>query len=89
MQCFPQKILIKPEKKATASKAVLPDTASDHEGIINFVATNIKVGTTTYKTGGMYASRIAGILAGTPADCSATYAPLPEVTGVSEPFPKK
>ena len=40
------------------------------------------MGATTYETGGKYASRIAGILAGTPADCSATYAPLPEVTGV-------
>ena len=63
-------------------KAVPPDTAADHEGIINFTASNIKVGATTYETGSKYASRIAGILAGTPADCSATYAPLPEVTGV-------
>lgn len=63
-------------------KAVLPDTSADHEGIINFTASNIKVGAATYETGGKYASRIAGILAGTPADCSATYAPLPEVTGV-------
>lgn len=63
-------------------KAVPPDTAADHEGIINFTASNIKVGATTYETGGKYTSRIAGILAGTPADCSATYAPLPEVTGV-------
>lgn len=63
-------------------KAVPPDTAADHEGIINFTASNIKVGATTYETGGKYTSRIAGILAGIPADCSATYAPLPEVTGV-------
>lgn len=75
--------LVKEQRKGRyIGKAVLPDTAADHEGIINFVATNIKVGTTTYETGGKYASRIAGVLAGTPADCSATYAPLPEVTGV-------
>ena len=42
-----------------------PDTAADHEGIINFTASNIKVGATTYETGGKYTSRIAGILAGT------------------------
>lgn len=75
--------LVKEQRKGRyIGKAVLPDTAADHEGIINFTATNIKVGATTYETGGKYASRIAGILAGTPADCSATYAPLPEVTGV-------
>lgn len=75
-------LVIEQRKGRYIGKAVLPDTAADHEGIINFVATNIKVGTTTYETGGKYASRIAGVLAGTPADCSATYAPLPEVTGV-------
>ncbi len=75
--------LVKEQRKGRyIGKAVLPDTAADHEGIINFVATNIKVGATTYETGGKYASRIAGMLAGTPADCSVTYAPLPEVTGV-------
>ena len=68
--------LVKEQRKGRyIGKAVLPDTAADHEGIINFTATNIKVGATTYETGGKYASRIAGILAGTPADCSATYAP--------------
>lgn len=75
--------LVKEQRKGRyIGKAVLPDTAADHEGIINFTASNIKVGATTYETGSKYASRIAGILAGTPADCSATYAPLPEVTGV-------
>ena len=46
-------------------KLVLPSTASDNEGIINFTATNIKVGSTTYDAGD-YASRIAGVLAGAP-----------------------
>lgn len=75
--------LVKEQRKGRyIGKAVLPDTAADYEGVINFVATNIKVGNTTYETGGKYASRIAGVLAGTPAYCSATYASLPEVTGV-------
>lgn len=68
-------------KNRYIGKLVLPNTASDHEGVINFTASNIKAGADTYDAGD-YASRIAGVLAGTPADCSATNAPLPEVTGV-------
>lgn len=63
-------------------KAVLPNTAADSEGVINFVSAGIKVGGSTF-TAAQYCSRIAGMLAGTPADCSATYAPLPEVSGVT------
>ena len=74
-------LVINQRKNRYIGKLVLPNTASDNEGIINFVASNIKVGSTTYDAGD-YASRIAGVLAGTPADCSATNAPLPEVTGV-------
>ena len=62
-------------------KAVLPDLAADNEGIINFSASGIRAGSETF-TAAQYASRIAGVLAGTPADCSATYAALPELTGV-------
>ena len=62
-------------------KAVLPDTDGDNEGIINFSASGIKSGSGTF-TGGQYASRIAGVLAGTPITGSATDAPLPEVTDV-------
>lgn len=62
--------------------AVLPKTAADHEGIINFDADNIKVGEKTY-TAAEYCGRIAGILAGTPMTMSCTYAPLPEVTDIS------
>ena len=74
-------LVINQRKNRYIGKLVLPNTASDNEGIINFTASNIKVGSTTYDAGD-YASRIAGVLAGTPADCSATNAPLPEVTGV-------
>lgn len=62
-------------------KAVLPNTAADHEGVVNFVAGNIQAPGGPF-TAAAYCSRIAGMLAGTPADCSATYAALPEVTGV-------
>lgn len=62
-------------------KAVLPDTAADSEGVVNFTASGIRTGDGTF-TAAAYCSRIAGMLAGTPPDCSATYAQLPEVTGV-------
>ena len=64
-------------------KAVLPNTAADSEGIINYTATGAIVDDTTY-TAEEYCSRIAGILAGTPADMSATYATLDELTDWSE-----
>jgi hypothetical protein len=60
-------------------KAVLPNTAADHEGVINFATDNFTVsGTNTMAKD--YCSRIAGILAGTPLDMSATYAVLSEVS---------
>lgn len=68
-------------KKRFIGKVVLPDTEADDEGVINFTAENIKVGNQTF-TAAQYAGRIAGMLAGTPSDCSATSAALPEVTGV-------
>lgn len=74
--------LVKEQRvKRYVGKAVLPDTAADDEGIINFVASGIKAGSDSF-TAAQYASRIAGILAGTPAECSATYAALEELTGV-------
>lgn len=62
-------------------KAVLPSTPADHEGVINFDTTNIKVGEITY-TNAQYCSRIAGLLAGTPLKVASTFTPLPEVTDV-------
>lgn len=62
-------------------KAVLPDTAADSEAIINFTTAGIKAGNTTY-TAAQYASRIAGLIAGTPMTISCTYAPLTEVSDV-------
>lgn len=64
-------------------KAVLPNSDSDHEGIINFATEGIKVGDTTYSAS-QYTARIAGILAGLPLTRSATYYVLPEVEAITE-----
>jgi hypothetical protein len=64
-------------------KAVLPNVAADHEGIINFCTEGIKVGATTY-TASQYTARIAGILAGLPFTRSSTYYALNEVEGITE-----
>ena len=62
-------------------KLVLPDHEADNMAVINFSASNIVAGGKTY-TGADYCGRIAGLLAGTPIDSSATAAPLEEVTSV-------
>lgn len=64
-------------------KAVLPNTAADNEGIINFATDDIVVGKKTYSTE-EYCCRIAGILAGTDLDNSATYTVLSEVSEITE-----
>lgn len=69
------------DSKGMKVKAVLPNTAADHEGIINFVTSDIVVGDKTY-TAAEYCSRIAGILAGTPLNVSSTYFILSEVDDV-------
>lgn len=64
-------------------KAVLPNTAADNFGIINVTTAEFKEGDTTY-TAEQYCSRIAGILASVPLTESATYKPLPELTGCTK-----
>lgn len=64
-------------------KAVLPETAADSEGVVNFATDGIKVGTKTY-TAAEYCPRIAGVLAGLPLNRSATYYSLPEVESITE-----
>lgn len=64
-------------------KAVLPNHAGDHEGIINFTTDNIVVGAKTYTTA-EYCARIAGILAGLPFTRSATFYVLEEVESITE-----
>ena len=67
--------------KRYIGKAVLPETAADNEGVVNFTANGIAANVET-STSAQYAARVAGMLAGTPAACSATYGALPEVTSV-------
>lgn len=67
--------------------AVLPNTAGDTRGVINFSVINasetekIEVGEEQY-TEAEYCSRIAGLLAGLDLKVSATYKPLSEVTAI-------
>lgn len=63
-------------------KAVLPNTAADTEGIINFATERVYVNDKAYTTE-EYCARIAGIIAGTPVKISCTYAPLNELTDCS------
>jgi len=64
-------------------KAVLPDSDSNNEGIINFATADITAGGKTYSTA-EYCARIAGILAGMPFSRSATYYALSEVESIME-----
>lgn len=64
-------------------KAVLPNSVSDHEGIINFTTDNIVTASKTYTTA-EYCARIAGLVAGTPFTQSITYKALSEVTSITE-----
>lgn len=64
-------------------KAVLPNCKADHEAIINFTTSEIKVGEKEYTTA-EFTARIAGILAGLPFTRSATYYELPEVDSIKE-----
>lgn len=63
--------------------AVLPNCNADHEGIVNFTNTMIKTKAKTFATAD-YCSRVAGIICGTPAIISCTYAPVPEVQEVEQ-----
>lgn len=64
-------------------KAVLPNSLSDHEGVINFATEGIVVGEMTY-TAAEYTARIAGLLAGLSLERSSTYFVLPEVNSITE-----
>ena len=64
-------------------KLVAANSASNHEGVINFTTAEIKVDTKTYTTAG-FCPRIAGVLAGMPVNRSATYYDLPEVDSIEE-----
>lgn len=69
--------------KDTKVCAVLPNCNADNEGIVNFTNTTIKTKAKTFTTAD-YCSRVAGIICGTPAIISCTYAPVPEVQEVEQ-----
>jgi hypothetical protein len=64
-------------------RAVLPSSASDNEGVINFTTAGIVVGAKTYSASD-YTARIAGILAGLPLTRSATHFVLSEVDSITD-----
>jgi len=64
-------------------KAVLPNLTANSEAVVNFVGAGIDIGEEQPLTAAAYCGRIAGLLAGTPMDISATYAPLPEVYDIA------
>lgn len=80
------------DNKKKKIKAVLPNVAAGHEGVINFTTEkSIKTETVTEKDGTkttidtvytaeQYCARIAGLIAGTPLTIACTYAPLPELS---------
>lgn len=71
---------VKAERQANnLIKAVLPNSASDHEAIVNYTTAAAVEGVNTY-TAEQFTPRIAGIIAGTPVYMSATFAPVPELT---------
>lgn len=70
------------EDNHAVCKAVLPHTAANNEGIVNFTAEGIRAGDSTFGAAG-YCGRAAGLIAGTPMTQSVTYAALPEVEDIA------
>lgn len=68
------------EQEDSKVKAVLPKCAADNEGIINFATEEVDAGDTKY-TAEQMTARVAGILASTGIERSATFAPISEATG--------
>lgn len=60
-------------------KAVLPDQDADSEGIVNYATASATVGEKKY-TADKFCTRIAGLIAGTPATEATTFSVLPEVS---------
>lgn len=63
-------------------KAVVPNQTADNYAVVNFTTVALYEGETVY-TAAQYCSRVAGLLAGTPMEISATYAPMAELTDVA------
>ncbi len=60
-------------------KVVLPEQDADSEGIVNYATASATVGEKKY-TADKFCSRIAGLIAGTPATEATTFSVLPEVS---------
>ncbi len=74
------------EQSKKTFKAVLPNCAADHEGIINLTTSSV-ASTITGKThtASEYCARIAGVLAGLSLDRSSTYYVLTDITSADVP----
>ena len=64
-------------------KAVLPNTAADNEGIVNFTTEGNLLDGVVYSAAD-FASRVAGLLGGLSLSRSATYFELTDVDGITE-----
>lgn len=62
-------------------KAVLPHTAANNEGIVNFTASGIRTDGGVFNAAG-YCGRVAGLIAGTPMTQAVTFAALPEAEDI-------
>ena len=60
-------------------KVVLPEQDADSEGVVNYATASATVGEKKY-TADKFCSRIAGLIAGTPATEATTFSVLPEVS---------
>lgn len=60
-------------------KAVLANQEADNEGVVNYATESATVGEKKY-TADKFCSRIAGLIAGTPATQSTTFSVLPDVS---------
>lgn len=68
------------DNKSKKVKMIMAGKDADYEGIINIGNEYVMVDDKKY-TGAQFAPRLGGLLCGTPMTISATYAPVPEVTG--------
>ncbi|TPG71167.1 phage tail sheath protein [Brevibacillus laterosporus] len=78
-------IFIKTQRKKhkKSYKAVLPNSPSDDEGVINFTTDEIKTSDKTYSTA-QFCPRLAGVFAGLGFDRSATFFDFPDVLSIKE-----
>jgi hypothetical protein len=71
-------------EKKNKVKAVLPNTAADSEGIIDYATDKVILNDGKEYTAEQFCSRIAGLLAGTPIQQACTFSVLPDVADSSD-----